>query len=80
MAPSGSQCNGASRPPSAVEVEVSRRPLLEPKPIVLWGVLEELRCLLEHVLVERLALQMLLYVELAGALKLFAARARIVAR
>ncbi len=80
MAPSGSECNGAGRPPSAVEVEVPRRALLEPEPIVLWGVLQELRCLLEDILVYGLALQVLLHVELAGAFKLFAALARIVAR
>ena len=36
---------------SAVEVEVLRRALLEPEPVVLRRVLQELRCLLEHVLV-----------------------------
>ena len=34
---------------SAVEVEVARRPLLEPQPVVIRRVLEELRRLLEHV-------------------------------
>ncbi len=35
---------------SAVEVKVARRALLEPEPVMLRRVLEELRCLLEHVL------------------------------
>ena len=34
----------------AVEVEVARRALLEPQPIVLGRVLEELGCLLEYIL------------------------------
>src|SRR5580692_10999959 len=37
------------RPDSAVEVEVLRRLLLEPQPIVVRRVLQELRRLLEHV-------------------------------
>jgi hypothetical protein len=40
---------------------------------VLGGVLEELRCLFEYVLVELIAFHVLLHVELGGALKLFAA-------
>src|SRR3954454_906144 len=36
--------------PSAVEVEIARRALLEPEPIVLGRLLQELGCLLQHVL------------------------------
>src|SRR5437868_13131961 len=46
----------SSRPGLLPEVEVARRLLLEPEAVVLRRVLEELRGLLEHVLVFALAL------------------------
>ena len=39
----------AESPSLAVEVEVARRPLLEPEPVVIRRVLEKLGRLLEHV-------------------------------
>src|SRR5262245_10177562 len=38
-----------SRPRPSVEVEVAPRLLLEPEPVVLWGLLKEIGCVLEHV-------------------------------
>src|SRR5687768_10794716 len=43
-----------------VEVEVPRRLLLEPEPVVLRRLLEEVRCVLEHVGVARLGLVLVL--------------------
>src|SRR5947199_3948058 len=45
MAPDG--------PSLTVEVEILGRPLLEPHPVVVRGVLEEFRCFLENVIVLR---------------------------
>jgi hypothetical protein len=44
------RARSAQRQRSAVEVEVLWRTLLEPQPIVVWRVLQELRRLFEHVL------------------------------
>src|ERR1700742_4511883 len=53
---------------SAVEVEVARRLLLEPQSIVVRGVLEELRGLLQHVLVLVVALALVVERVVLGGL------------
>lgn len=75
------QCRGDG---SAVEVEVLGWALLEPEPVVLRCVLEEIRCLLEHVLILFLILvarglgQVLLNIELGRLLSFRALRRRLI--
>src|SRR5437764_604131 len=59
---------------SVVEVEVLGRFLLEPEPIVLGGVLQELRCLLEDVLALFLGFLDLALLTLVVALRLLGGR------
>ena len=75
--PSANSGRGAER--LAVEVEVARRALLEPEPVVIRRVLEELGRLLQHVLVDWCRLVVLvgrrrLDVELRGRIGLLVRR------